>query len=83
MKPTELVRPPLSHPYDYFQMRQAILLREAAQERLAQQVSSQQNYRTFYHGWGKWFGLRMISWGEHLAHIEHTSSTSKQELQYR
>lgn len=69
MRPSEFMRPPMSHPYDYFQMRQAALLREAEQERLAREAVGDSHVESD-RGLIRWFGLRMISWGEHLAHSE-------------
>jgi hypothetical protein len=73
---SEFVRPPMSHPYDYFQMRQAILLREAEQERLAREAAGESRGE-FEHGWARWLGLRMISRGEQLAHVQHIRSASE------
>ena len=75
MRSSEFVRPPMSHPYDYFQMRQVALLREAEQERLAREAVSD-SHNESDRGWARWLGLHMISWGQHLAHIQRVSSAS-------
>ena len=68
MSPSEYKRPFMSHPYDYFQMRQAALMREAEYERLLAQLPGRSKLNIFHQNWFSWLALHLSSLRASLVH---------------